>query len=90
MIRATALTLVPHAALNEAGAPADDVEALGLCALVWAASDVARRVVDVLQPSEFLRPWYGSLLWNLVCQDRSPANVETDVPNRWMLSGRRH
>ncbi|MBJ8340855.1 DNA helicase [Antrihabitans sp. YC3-6] len=41
--------------------PAEDVEVLGLCALVWATREVAQRIVAVLEPSDFECPWYGSL-----------------------------
>lgn len=58
--------------------PQLDVEAQCLCALMWAAPDTARVVVDVLTAEDFYRPIYGNLftvIARLVQQNRPHRSV---------------
>ncbi|NKR30227.1 DNA helicase [Rhodococcus hoagii] len=41
--------------------PREDIEALCLCALLWAPSDTAARIAAVLEPADFYRPIYTEL-----------------------------
>lgn len=41
--------------------PREDIEALCLCALLWAPADTAARIVDVLEHTDFHRPIYTEL-----------------------------
>ncbi|NKS56548.1 DNA helicase [Rhodococcus hoagii] len=41
--------------------PREDIEALCLCALLWAPADAAARIAAVLEPSDFYRPIYAEL-----------------------------
>ncbi len=74
--------------------PRTDVEALCLCALLWAPTDTASDVSDLLRSTDFDRGVYGELFEVITAQVRSgaphdPASIAATLTQSGRTGGRR-